>query len=143
MTHRRHSLLHALILIKMVFIVLYMGTIVPNKEKTDAFSITRLQDYTLDFGCYTQNFFYTFPLLKIAHLCVFASTCFPMFSPYPFPLTYTDVFTSLVDFLDACKRLWRLCVVAGILDSKNPELYYWPLRGQLVHPVHYSLKMKI
>ena len=26
----------------MVFIVLYMGTIVPNKEKTDAFIITRL-----------------------------------------------------------------------------------------------------
>ena len=29
----------------MVFIVLYMGTIVPNKEKTDAFNITRLYDH--------------------------------------------------------------------------------------------------
>ena len=27
----------------------------------------------------------------------------------------------------AYKRQWRLCVVAGMSDSKNPELYYFPL----------------
>ena len=30
---------------KMVFTVLYMGTIVPNKEKTDAFNIIRLYNH--------------------------------------------------------------------------------------------------
>ena len=31
--------------LKIVFIVLYIGTIVPNIEKTDAFNITRLYNH--------------------------------------------------------------------------------------------------
>ena len=40
-------------------------------------------------------------------------------------LSLTNSITSLVDYLTACKRLWRLCVVARTSDSKNPELYYY------------------
>ena len=34
---------------KMVFTVLYMGTIVPNKEKTDAFNTIKLHDCSKHF----------------------------------------------------------------------------------------------
>ena len=49
---------------------------------------------------------------------------------FPFPLyqgntlSLTNVVTSLVDFLTACKRLWCLCIVAGKSDSLNPKIYY-------------------
>ena len=47
----------------------------------------------------------------------------------PFPLyqvntlSLPNVFTSLVNFLTACKKLWRPCVVAGASDSNNSKLY--------------------
>ena len=55
-------------------------------------------------------------------------TFFPIFLPSPLyqgnTLSLANAFTNLVYFLTACKGLWRLCVVAGTWDSKNPELYY-------------------
>ena len=39
-------------------------------------------------------------------------------------LSVSNAFASLVDFLTACKKLWRLCILAGTSDSKNSELYY-------------------
>ena len=44
-------------------------------------------------------------------------TYFPSHFPFPF----TNVVTSLVDFVTACKSLQRLCVIAGTADSKNPR----------------------
>ena len=41
----------------------------------------------------------------------------------------TDIYTDQNNMphlcLTACKGLWRLCIVAGASDSKNPELYYY------------------
>ena len=39
-------------------------------------------------------------------------------------LSLLNCFTLLIDVPTACKRLWRLCVIAGSSDSKNPDLYY-------------------
>ena len=54
-----------------------------------------------------------------------------IFQFFPFPLCQGNTlsppncFTKLVDFLTACKKLWRLRFLAGTLDSKNQDLYYW------------------
>ena len=40
-------------------------------------------------------------------------------------LSLTNAYTSLADFLAACKRLCHLCVLAGTSDSKTPKLYYF------------------
>ena len=39
-------------------------------------------------------------------------------------LSLTNVITYPHCFLTACKKLWRLWVSAGTLESKNPDLYY-------------------
>ena len=39
--------------------------------------------------------------------------------------SHPNVVTSLVDFLTAYKKLWRLCVIGEESDSKNPKLYYF------------------
>ena len=62
-------------------------------------------------------------------LCVhLKNDVFPISLPSPLhqgnPLSLTNAFTSLVNFLTGYKRLWRLCIVAGTSDSKNLELYY-------------------
>ena len=44
--------------------------------------------------------------------------------PSPLYLSLTHAFTYLIDFLNACNKLGRLCVVAGTSNSKNPKLYY-------------------
>ena len=44
-------------------------------------------------------------------------------------LSLTKTITSLVNFLTAYKMLWRLCVIAGTSDSKNPELYYYKIES--------------
>ena len=53
---------------------------------------------------------------------------FPISLPFPLhqgnTLSLPNVVTSLVNFLTAYKRFWRLCGLAGTSDSKNPELYY-------------------
>ena len=46
-------------------------------------------------------------------------TYFPSLFPFP-----PNCCTLLIGFLTACKRLWRLSVSAGLLDLKNPDLYY-------------------
>ena len=54
---------------------------------------------------------------------------FPILLPFPLyqgnTLALTNVVNSLVNFITAYKRMWHLCVVAGMSDSKSPKLYYF------------------
>ena len=57
-----------------------------------------------------------FRMIKSCHICI--NWLKEAFCSLP------NVITSLVDFVTAYKKLWRLCAVAESSDSKNPKLYY-------------------
>ena len=67
---------------------------------------------------------------------------FPISLPFPlYHLFLPIVVTSLVDFLTACKRLRRLCILSGTSDSKNPKLSICPrlIRRTRMEKVHFVI----